>query len=80
MAFFKRYWKRAARKKGLFGGDIKSNEEIQELNDKIEAQEEKEFKEFEEDFDEELEEVYDKSGKGEQEQGTNKKGKGMNNE
>lgn len=52
--FNRRYWKKAAQKKGLFGGNIKSQEEIQALNKKIKAQEKKEFDAFEKGFDEEL--------------------------
>ena len=52
--FHRQYWKKLAQKKGLFGANIKSQEEIRALNKKINALEKKEFDAFEEGFDEEL--------------------------
>ena len=43
-------WKKGKRK-SVFGGVVKSREEIKKLNDTIEAHEDKELKEFENKFD-----------------------------
>ncbi len=56
-SFSRQYWKILARKKGLFGANIKSQEEISALNKKIKAQEKKEFDAFEKGFDEELKDL-----------------------
>ncbi len=53
----RRYWKKASKKKGLFGGNIKSKEEIWKLSQHIKKQEDAEFEEFEKQFDEELKKI-----------------------
>ncbi len=59
MKFFRNYWKRAAKKKkGLFGGEIQSHEEIRKLDKQIQEHEEREFKQFEAGYDEELNAAY----------------------
>jgi len=57
MRFFRQFWKKKIRKKrkSAFGGHVKSQEEIAELNKKIRDHEKKEFAEFEKKFDDELE-------------------------
>ncbi len=63
MKHSKAYWKRYAKKKGLFGGSIKSKEEIEALNKAIVKREDQEFKAFEKDFDEDLDEVFESEDK-----------------
>ena len=57
MRFFRQFWKKKIRKnkKSVFGGNVKSQKEIAELNKKIRDHEKKEFSEFEKKFDDELE-------------------------
>ena len=53
--FFNRdYWKSEAQKKGLFGGEIKSKEEIWALNKRIKEKEKAEFEAFEKEFDKKM--------------------------
>ena len=52
-----RRWKKTFGKKGLFGGNIKSQKEIRELNRSIVEHEKKTFKVFEKDFDQELKQL-----------------------
>jgi len=55
MRHFRHFWKqkyrRSSRPKSIFGGDIKSQEEIKKLNDHINETEQKELEEFESNFD-----------------------------
>lgn len=56
--FYKQYWKNSQRsRKSAFGGEVKSQAEIEVLNQKIKAAEKKEFEAFEADFDEVLEDL-----------------------
>ena len=55
MTFFRKFWHRGKKsRKSAFGGIIKSDEEVKELNKKIVDYETKEFQKFEEQFDEQL--------------------------
>ncbi len=52
--FYKKFWRRGSKNRGIFGGKIASQEEVRKLNKRIEAHEEAEMEEFEKDFDEQL--------------------------
>lgn len=49
--FWKRKYKKSSQQKGVFGGVIKTQEEIKELSEKINKTEQKELEEFESNFD-----------------------------
>ncbi len=45
-------------KKGVFGGDIKSKEEVRAIHKNIKQYEEKEFESFEKEFDEQTKDLW----------------------
>lgn len=52
MRYFRKFWHRKnTRPKGLFGGEMKTKEEVRSLNKHITNIEQKELKEFEDKFD-----------------------------
>jgi hypothetical protein len=55
--FSKNHWKRASKKKGLFGGKIVSSDEIALMDERNALAEEIDFKSFEADLDAELQEL-----------------------
>ena len=65
MKFSKKYWKRAVKKQGIFGGKIKSREEVEELNDKIVAYEKKEGAKADEDLEKAFEAMEEEKEGGE---------------
>ncbi|MCK5460373.1 hypothetical protein KAI58_00100 [Candidatus Gracilibacteria bacterium] len=58
MRFFKKHWKHSKKsRKSAFGGEVKSQEEIEVLNKKIKAHEEAEMEVFEKKFDKQLKDL-----------------------
>ena len=53
--FYKQFWKRKKNRRSAFGGEVKSQEEVRELSQRIKLHEANEFEKFEEDFDKVLE-------------------------
>ena len=57
MVFSSKWWRhtrKTTKAKGVFGGKILSNEEINKLSERIETHEEAEFQQFEKEFDQKL--------------------------
>ncbi len=56
MSFYKHFWKKKKRK-GLFGGEILSHDEIRHLSKKIKGHEEKEMEQADVELEESLKEL-----------------------